>query len=66
MSELLICLKFIMNTDYTDLSSSVAEGLGHGDVTHTLRAGGLTVVHCLMSLGSPGKEEKNGRDETDN
>lgn len=36
-----------------DLSGSVAERLGHGDVTHTGGTGGLPVVQRLRSLGSP-------------
>lgn len=42
----------------THLSGPVAEGLSHGDVTHTLRTGGLTIIQCLCSLGSPGKKRK--------
>lgn len=43
---------------HTDLSGSVAEGLGHGDVTHPRRTGGLPVVQGLMSLCRPGDAEK--------
>lgn len=44
----------------THLSGSVAERLSHGDVTHSWRTGGLPIIQCLSSLGSPGKKRQPG------
>lgn len=43
---------------FADLSGPVAERLSHGDVTHSRRTGGLTIVQCLSSLGCPGNRKK--------
>lgn len=41
------------------LSGPVAEGLGHGDVAHSCRTGGLAVIEGLNPPGGPAKKEPN-------
>lgn len=38
------------------LSGPVAEGLGHGDVAHSCRTGGLAVIEGLNPPGGPAKK----------
>lgn len=42
---------------FADLSGPIAERLSHGDVTHSRRTGGLSIVQCLSSLGCPGNRK---------
>lgn len=48
---------------FADLSGPIAERLSHGDVTHSRRTGGLTIIQCLSSLGCPGNRKKRHKKE---
>lgn len=54
-------LLFIMTRrPNTRLSGPVAEGLSHGDVAHSCRTGGLSVIEGLNPPGGPGKNSQTG------
>lgn len=46
--------------EVTRLSGSVAERLSHGDVAHSWRTDGLSVIEGLNPPGGPGKGTETG------